>query len=163
MVLEVAVVNSYIWSEMSKSGYPGAPEEMKLKSYTKKVKGYHVAVFGDNHLPFLTSVDGHKTKVLNCGGLMRRISNEKERPCYVGLLWSDGTVTREELDCSEDKWIDEKDAPIIQDGEGMKEFLEELSSLGDAAINFADAVHRRLEAGCVNRDVYKIILGAMEK
>ena len=163
LVLEIAVVHAYIWSKTT--SYPGAPKEGHFRAVQKTALGYHLVVSGDNHQPFLTGYkrDGKFPQIYNCGGLMRRKSDEKDRPCYAGLLWTNGEVTRVELDCSEDKWIDGKDTPIIERGADMAEFLEELSSLGDAAIDFADAIRRRLDQGDSPPNVRQILLEAMEK
>lgn len=165
LVLEVAVVHDLIWT--SKTGFKDAPEDKRLKECSKRLGGYHVAVFGDNHKGFLqcqhpSAAIDYPMAVLNCGGFMRRKSDERECPCYVGLLWTDGSVTRVELDCSEDKWIDKKDAPITERGEGMVEFLEELGELSDAAINFGDAVRRRIDQGDSSQSVRQIVLEAMK-
>lgn len=163
LVLKIAVVHAYIWSKAT--GYPGAPKEGYFRSVQKAALSYDLVVSGDNHIPFSTGFkkDMEFPLLYNCGGLMRRKSDERERPCYVGLLWTDGSVTTVELDCSEDKWIDGKDVPIVERGADMTEFLEELSSLGDATISFLEVIKHTMDKNGISQSVRDIILEAMEK
>lgn len=162
--LDVAVIHSYLWTEKSRSGYPGAPKEKRLVVYAKKLKGYDAAVFGDNHKGFQSFVPSLGCRVLNCGGYMRRKSDERDYQPTVGLLRSDGTITRYKLDVSEDKFLDSGDIPqsLRDNNIGFDTFLEELSAFGDAAINFNEAVHRLLEREKVSPVVKRIVLASLE-
>ena len=94
---------------------------------------------------------------------MRRKSDERDRPCYAGLLWTDGSVTRVPLDSSEDKFLDrEEPTSIIKNGD-RAEFLEELSSLGDAAISFSEAINRTMDRKVISQSVREIILKALDE
>lgn len=164
--IDVAVVHKYIWSK--DTGYPGAPQDGYFMKVQKQLKGFDVAVFGDNHKSFQTG--GKKDPeydfpmIFNCGGFMRRKSDEREYQPTVGLLRSDGTITRCELDVSEDKFLDEGDIPqsLRDNGIGMETFIEELSALGDAAIDFSQAIHRLLEREKVSPAVKKIVLASLD-
>lgn len=155
LCLEVAVIHSYIWKKGF--SYPGANEGSMVYSYDGNLEGYTNAVFGDNHLGFMNG-----SRLINCGGFMRRKADEKERPCYVGLLHSSGKISRVELDCSEDKWLESEATVEEIIGTDFSSFLKELSQLTDAAINFSEAIHYILEREKVPDSVKRIILTALE-
>ena len=163
--LDVAVIHSYIW--VKSACYPDAPEDKRLKSYADKLKGYDTAVFGDNHKGFLHRVNCDYGEsgcaVFNCGGFFRRKIDEWDHRPSVGLLHDDRTVKRHYLDCSQDKFLDQRELPQIFKGIAAETFLEELSSLGDAAINFAEAVDRILTGREMPKEVKDLIVNILER
>lgn len=166
IALDVAVIHSYIWTQ--KTRYPGAPEEKQIKAYVKQLQGFHAAVFGDNHSGFLSRVGGHnpiwECNVINCGGFIRRKSDERNYQPTVGLLRQDGTITRYKLDVSADQFLDESEIPasLTHNSLGLETFIEELSTLGDAAIDFTDAIRRLLEQEKVSSIVKQVVLKSLE-
>lgn len=137
LIQEIAVVHEYIWQEGC--SHFGASENTHVEHYRKELKGYDVAVFGDNHLPFINE------SLINCGGFMRRKIDEISHRPSVGLIHSDNTITRHYLDVSKDQFIDPKSRMNKLDcGEGFEDFLEGLSTLGDSGLNFREAVHRKM-------------------
>src|SRR5580765_2947060 len=50
-LLNIALIHHYCWAIGHQ--YPGAPEDSHLNAFMKQLKGYDVAVFGDNHKSFL--------------------------------------------------------------------------------------------------------------
>lgn len=104
LTTQIALIHGYIWTE--KTGHKDASSNLRYGRWMKKLQGYDLAVFGDNHCPWL--IRG-KCTVLNCGTFMRRHSNEKDyKPC-IGLLYTNGVVKRHLLDTAADKWLDVKD------------------------------------------------------
>ena len=139
--LQVAVVHKFVWQKGC--GYPGAPEEAKVGQMGGVLRGYDVAVFGDNHHAFSSRLDC--CIVWNCGCLIRRKQDERKLRPAVGLLYGDGRVERHLLDTSDDKWIDPVDDGAVADGlegAGLGEFLEELQGLEADSLDFRDAVRR---------------------
>jgi hypothetical protein len=151
MILEVAVVHAYCWRP-GKS-YPGADIEKGARARSLQLSGYNLAVFGDNHIPFKAP------GIFNCGGFQRRKADEKDHRPSIGLLHTDGTVTRYYLDCSKDKLL--FDLGGICKPVDVDDFMRELSELGDAAIDFADAVRRHLADKNVRPAVKDIILRSL--
>jgi len=139
----VALVHRFVWME----GYhykPGlktvdADHPRMLK---KELKGYDVAVFGDNHRGFSWSSGG--LLVYNCGGFIRRKSDEMEYVPSVGVLYDDGSIVRTPLNTDLDKFHlqPEKAEKVEHD---MKAFLEKLEKLGEHGLNFREAVRRHAE------------------
>ena len=166
LAIEIAIVHAYVWTKTT--GYFKAPKEQRLGKYLTKLRGYDVAFFGDNHLGFYDETKNGSVKgckVFNCGGLQRRKSDERNYRPRVGLLHADGSVSSSYLNCSRDLFLDDKvtTRTIIQNNGDVRVFLDELNSLGDAAISFADAVRRAMDEGKVDGVVREEILKAMEE
>lgn len=158
MMINVAVIHAYIWT--GENSYAYAPESQKLSKWKKRLKGYDVALFGDNHLGF-TAKSGECT-VFNSGGFMRRKSDEISYRPSVGLLYSNGSVKRKYLDVSKDKFLSETlSEELSKNPHQMAEFLAELVHLGDNQINFREVVKQFLDREEVSPKVRKVILKAM--
>ncbi len=157
MVIEIALVHRYIW--VKNHCYPGAPPSNRARAYKSMLSGYDYAFFGDNHKGF--DVKLGKCSVSNCGGFIRRKSDELDYRPSVVLLLADGGTERLYFDTSEDQLVPTlaKDLPV--DEGAIKTFIQELTHLTDTAINFSDAVRKVLGEGKVNSEVRKIILQAM--
>jgi len=157
LYLDVAVVHRYIWTQNFR--HPKAPEESHLGKFKERLRGYDVAVFGDNHLSFDAKCG--KCQIINVGGFMRRRSDEVTHRPSVGLLMSDGSVERHYLDTSQDKFLEPEElVKSIEDG-GFEAFIEELSNLGDAAVDFAGCLRMALKSE-MNETTRQLILNALE-
>lgn len=156
--LHMAVVHAYVWAKGA--SYPGAPEEKRVSCYRESLKGFHVALFGDNHIPFLREFED--LTVLNHGGFMRRKIDEVDHKPAFGLLMSDGTVQRVFQDCSLDKFASRQAAKFDETGAfKLQEFLKELQTLGGSELDFVDAVKHYLETYEVSDGAKAIIRKAM--
>ena len=98
--------------------------------------------------------------IINCGGFIRRKSDEIDYVPSVGVLYSDGTVKRRRLDTSGDVFHD-----IPKDKEevpfNMKDFIAGLESLGEQGLDFRQAVENHLKGEEIDPAVKEIILTAM--
>lgn len=158
IAIDIAVIHKYVWTK--NTGYDGAPPEARLNRLTGSLRGYDVAVVGDNHSPF-RSTQG-RCLVYGCGGFLRRKSDERKHRPSVGLLRADGTITRHYLDVSRDKFLEPKDVEEVLDRIGVETFVEELLALGTAAVDFAGVVERLLERKKVPNPVKRMVQKAME-
>ncbi|MCK9570181.1 metallophosphoesterase [Candidatus Pacearchaeota archaeon] len=158
--IHVAVVHSFLW--IKDRCYIGAPIEQNLTQYQDRLRGYDVAVFGDNHQSFLAKCNN--TIVFNCGCLIPRKSNERFAKPSVGVLYADGSVKQQFLDTSEDKWIEESHSVVMamEDQQEMIKFVEGLRSVNSEWVDFKSAVIRYLEDHSVVPGVKKLILKVME-
>lgn len=156
--VRLAVIHAYCWQK--NATYPGAKEEQRVGAYKQKLLGYHTAVFGDNHKPFLnTSGD---CVVFNHGGFMRRKIDEVSHRPALGLLMEDGSVELHYQDTSKDLFIDRDEAKFEEGDEfEMTEFLKELGSLGGTELDFRDAVKHYLNTYEVSTGAQNIILKAL--
>ena len=156
--LEVALIHRYAWS--CEANPSKGDDSTDYIAYSDRLKGYNVAVWGDNHSPFEGKFR-HGCRVFNCGGLFRRRSNEKDHRPSVGLLLADGTVRRHYLDTKDDVFVEVREELPIVKNEGVREFMQELDAVDvDEDINFEDAIKLALEE--VRNDVRQEIILAME-
>lgn len=161
MLIEVAVVHKYVW--IKGQSYTDAPRDQRLRAYAPDLKGYNVALFGDNHKGFDWAM-GSGCRVVNCGGFMRRKCDEQSYKPSVGLLYADGTVSRHYLDTKEDQFVSpEKLVLAALKGAEMLDFVEELKGLGDRAIDFRQAVERALQKENADEETRRIVLEAFDK
>jgi DNA repair exonuclease SbcCD nuclease subunit len=151
--LSVAVVHQYIWNNVTNS-YPGAPEEGRISAVRKAIGAYDAAAFGDNHKGFLSY-----QKIMNCGGLMRRASDEKDYKPAVGLLYSTGLIERVFLNTDED-WFEptEQRTPNSMD---LSAFVDELGRLGADPLDFEEMLLRA--AAGESEPVQKFIQEAIDE
>lgn len=166
LLLEVAVIHSYIWT--MGTGYPGAPGGHRARNWLKCVYNFDVAVFGDNHKSFSYSPPPgsvYKTLVWNCGGFIRRRTDEKNHRPSVGLLYADGSVKRTYLDTGRDRFIDDRVEQVKSSLKGAEilDFLEELENLADKDIDFRGAIMEWLDREKVPAEVRRTVLQALEE
>lgn len=159
LFIEVAVVHAYIWTK--NTGYTGAPEEKRVKGYVKSLRGYNIAIFGDNHIPFNYKT-GLGCSIYNCGGFMRRRSDEIGYEPSVGLIMSDGTMERKYLDVSEDKFLEQEEiSQILSEGVDAEGLIQELNQLGDAKISFKEVLTQIMDREKVSDAVRSMIMKAL--
>jgi len=156
--IQLAIVHGFIWQKGT--GYPGASVEAKVGAYRERLQGYTAAAFGDNHKGFLADAGG--VAVCNCGGLMRRHTDERDYQPGVGLLHADGSITRHYLDTTEDQFIETTEAEeVVEQVLDMSAFVTGLRELGaDDALDFLLAVERFLQGNEVSDRAQEIILAA---
>jgi hypothetical protein len=155
----VALVHHYVWNK--KHSYPGAPPGSHARKLRAKLKGYRVAVFGDNHKGFLSTDE--ETTILNCGGMMRRKSDEEDYVPKAGLIWTDGSVTRVPLDTSEDILLSPKQ--LIEGREeyaGFDQFLETVKTLGNSTADFLEAIEQALDTRHASKKVRSLVTRYLE-
>lgn len=136
----VAIAHRYIWTEGHT--YVGADPRLSV-TQSSILKHYTASFFGDNHKGFLW-IRG-KCSVLNCGGFMRRKSDEKSYQPSVGLLYTDGTVKRHPILTTEDVFHRNPELDKIVPEIDMDEFISEMNRLGDVAINFPEQILRYID------------------
>lgn len=156
--INVAVLHRYCW----KPGacYVGASEKDHVSALRAKLRGFHVAVFGDNHIGHLSvSKQGTLPVILNCGGMMRRRQDEKTYRPAVGLLRAGGNVSRIYLDTSQDLFLEsqEPEPPEVCDNPELNAYLHGLEELGDRSLDFAEELRRAAQAETVTVGARKLI------
>lgn len=157
--IHVALIHKYCW--IAGKNYPGSPDESHLASIGKSLKGYRAAVFGDNHKGFLASADMGRCSVLNCGGFIRRKSDEMDYKPSVGFLYSDGTIKTEPLDTSCDVFQPVANLANVSLLD-IKDLVEGLKNLGEHGLDFRESVNQYLKSSEVHPKVKEIILTALE-
>jgi len=154
--LHLAVVHSYIWK--SGKGHPGADEEDKVGRYVKQLETYDCAVFGDNHQGFVAN----RNRILNCGTLMRRRSDEIDYQPRVGILREDGTIDLHHLD-TRDEVMDSTAGPDIETEEyDFDDLFSGLRSFDLDSIDFRDCVLRILDDVGADDQVRTAVLSSVD-
>lgn len=161
LVIEVALVHDYIWTE--KTGHPGAPPDKQLWTWRPKLKGFDVAVFGDNHrtIHHALTIEKSICQVLNCGGLQRRHADEIKHAPSVGLLLADGKIKRHFLDCTEDKFSNPDELTTVAGGD-VSGFIDELGNLADSGMDFEETVRRFVADNDLREGVKRLLLESLE-
>ena len=156
----MALVHAYIW----KTGhtFPGAPQENHIEEWRKKLGGFAVALFGDNHRGFL---DRSKRPIIcNSGGFMRRKSDEREyQPCFFSI-YEGGHVDRLPL-LGDNEIYNEIAQPYeaaVNDGaQSLQEFIAELDNLTDTRLDFVEAVNRYIRKNGLEPEAAAILKEAL--
>lgn len=134
----LAVVHQYV--HKPDASYPGAKdldridvvEELRLTAYT-------AAAFGDNHIGFTS----RNSTIMNCGGLMRRASDEGGRRPMVGILFDSGHIEPYYLDTSADVFEPVAKAPVTAGAnEDFEGFLKRLADLQSDPLDFHEQLTR---------------------
>jgi len=157
----VAICHQYFWTDQH--CYQGAPRENEAGRFAQKVKGYQAVAFGDNHKGFLTSVSG--VPVINCGGFMRRKSDEEEYQPQVGLLCENGQILIHKLRTSNEKFLtdeeDEEGLRKVLRANDMGDFLTGLTELQQKTFDFSQALEFAMREKMVSVEVRAMILEAL--
>lgn len=162
--LEIALVHDYIWRVGS--GYNGAPEEKKVNAHLSRVRGYDIALFGDNHMTVNYNLSRDAPQfpaIFNPGGFAIRKSDEKLHKPMAGIIYSDGTIEPHYLDISQDRYLDLTQLVIaLTNTIGMNSFVEELLELADHSLDFAEHLYKLLEREKVPESVKSLIFKALD-
>lgn len=160
-LVPVLIGHQYVWSDGC-GGFPGAPEAGKLENLMPILGQYRAAIFGDNHQGFLQRLRGKLQGqeapadciIFNCGGFLRRRSDERNRNAAVGVLqvslpFSEASRCRVivvGLPNDREKWVDRPVAePVVASREAMDAFLGDLGGLcvGRSGMEFVELLRRR--------------------
>lgn len=158
--IDLAVVHAFIYDTPERA-YPGAPPEARASVARAALAGFSAAVYGDNHRGFIDYRKG--LSIINCGGFMRRKSDERDYRPGVGLLLGDGTIKRHYLDTSAEAFIvateaEERVGKMLD----MSAFVDGLESLGgDDVLNFEAALRRFLETNGTEQNVARRALATI--
>lgn len=157
--LHVLLVHEYLW--VPGHNYTGAPEESRLDKTALKFDGFDVVVVGDNHLGFERKL-ASGTRVINCGTLLRRKSSEVHYRPHVGMIHSDGSVSRHPLDIEDDVITETVPDEVEEADEELSEFVAALSGAAES-LDFREALVRHCRDNKVNKSIRELILEALEK
>jgi DNA repair exonuclease SbcCD nuclease subunit len=159
--VRIAVAHRMIWTKST--GYEGAPDDKHLSRYKEFLRGYDVAIFGDNHKPFVHRkwLSPYPT-VVNCGGFFRRTVDQIDYVPHVYLIREDSSVEAVPLDVSQDVLIDSRKFMEREvAGRPMAEFLATLTGMKDTTISYEEAVARYMDANNVPAKVRRMVVAAL--
>lgn len=156
---KVALIHKYIHT--TGHSYPGAPEESKVVGYRDALAGYDVAFFGDNHKGFKSQLGG--CCVVNCGGLIRRKSDEYDyKPCCA-ILYADGEVSRRHVLTDDERFERTENEDIeLEDAAGLAAFIDDLKVLQARSFDFREEVRTYLRSNPISQRAADILLAALD-
>lgn len=157
--VNILLAHEYTW--MAGCSYKDAPEESNILSKKGKLRGYDIAVFGDNHIGF--RLEKKNITIFNCGSIMRRNADQKDYRPMVGLLTEDGEVLPRYLDTSEDKFMDISSDGFKTSQFNSQAFLEELEKLGATSLDFTESIRQYMDTNKTPKDVRNIIDKILER
>lgn len=162
LLLDVAVVHSFIWSKKTADRW--ARDDQGLDTYRQMLVGYDAAVFGDNHKPFYARAkEGRPCHVLNCGSLMRRTVDQRDYNPAAWLLHQDGSFTKQLLDCNADKLTDTGGDLAYQPDEALQEALAAASGLAGRQVDFEAELRRAADRTEVSPAARQLLLSFVER
>lgn len=159
--LHIAVVHAYIWKEGC--SYTGAEKKTRVKSWLKKLNGYDIGAFGDNHKGFVLPND-KMTTIVNCGGMQRLTVDQIDYRPFATLVYDNGAVKKHYLDTSLDTFSElGKEIRNLEDKLklDLSGFIEKLAETMDNGVNFERAVTRYVEKNELKSGVKGMILKAL--
>ena len=157
--LNLCVAHQYVWKEGC--GHALASNEQRASKLKAQLKGYDVALFGDNHKNFVEKV-GDCT-VFNHGCFIPRKSDERNYKPRIGILMSDGSLTFEAQDTSKDLWAPIAEAKKKESDGNMQRIISELQDLGATGLDFKEAVKRYTTSKNIAKPVQDIINQLLEQ
>lgn len=137
--INIGIVHAYIWSTRQ-NAYAGALPSTKAAKWANKLRGFDAVCFGDNHKGFTSKFNG--TWIVNCGGFMRRKSDEtRYRPRCVVLHVSQGRlkVAEQFLDVSGDQFV-ESDVVEAVDSFASAELIAALADITSGKRDILEAI-----------------------
>ncbi len=156
--IKIAVIHKFIWGR-SDTGYKGVLEIEHISNYTKALKDYDVAVFGDNHKGFI-----HRNSsclIFNCGTMMRRTIKEFNYQPRLGLLYDNGFVEIVYLDTSDDKFIyNTNETESTDDSAQFDDFISTLESMERDPLNFESVIRRYIKT--CKKEAAEVIMDVLE-
>lgn len=157
--IQIAVIHQYVWKEGC--GHTLASDAQRASKLKAQLKGYDVALFGDNHKNFVEKV-GDCT-VFNHGCFIPRKSDERNYKPRIGILMSDGSLTFEAQDTSKDLWAPIAEAKKKESDGNMQRIISELQDLGATGLDFKEAVKRYSASKNIAKPVQDIINQLLEQ
>jgi hypothetical protein len=158
LAINVALIHDFIWTK--DTGHPTASNTKRWASWVQKLKGWDMAVFGDNHKGFLIQQD-KTVSVLNCGTFIRRYQDERDYRPSVGVLFASGVMGRHFLDNKSDNFLnlDKQVLETLNRLDADTEALcQELTKLHSARLSYERAVRHWIDKQQIEEPVKKIML-----
>ena len=138
---KLALVHKFIWKDTN-SSYQGVSTEEHVMEMVKKLNGFQLGIFGDNHYPFEQGDALYGKGVFNCGCLIPRRRQESDYPCRIGLLNDSGKITSHPLHSVKSaKWkgpgeIQEE----FEDEDTVEQMIDKLEEEGEESPDFRPLV-----------------------
>lgn len=155
----IAIVHAYVFTNSGNS-YPDAPVEQKANRVRRKLKGFDLAIFGDNHKGFISysNSNPNEPKIVNNGSFMRTRSDQEDYVCKASVVYSDGSVDWIPLECEE---VFNKVESRTKETHDFSELINGLSGLSEVSSDFKLELQRELNRRECSPKVRKIVWQAV--
>lgn len=152
--ISVALCHRYVWT--TGHSHPAADASDKASNLRGILNGFDVAFFGDNHSSF--SALAGKTKIVNCGGFMRRKSDEADYLPRAHLLYRDGSTVPIAIDTSGEA-IYKRTSEIKSTLGEIGDFLQEMEKLRGDPLDFNETLSRYIQSNRsrLSTEAYQIL------
>lgn len=161
----IAVIHDYCWLDEN-STYDTKMQNTKVPAWRKKLTGYDVACFGDNHSPhwkMFQLSNGKHQSIVNPGTFFRRRIDEIDHRPMAMLIYSDCSIEPYYFDCTEDKFIDPaKELGVFAEVANFDELVSELQSMVDRGLDFVESLKQFMNRMKLTKEVRTILLKAIE-
>lgn len=156
---KLAVIHHYI-HDGGGTCHPGASPDDHVDAFADRLEGFDVALFGDNHCPFVAK--SGECLVVNNGGMMLTKSDDRKGSPGYSLLYSDGTVERCIFDTSEDRWVEDSIAAETANASEIGHALiESLVNLSSATIDYREGIKQAIRTLSPSAGVQRVLLDAI--
>ena len=164
--VRLAVAHNYCWyNDFKFTGAEEDYEEHEALALVNELRGFDVALFGDNHKSFTHNPEQKETPIIcNPGSLMLRNINQKKTKATFGLLYSDGSVVIKKFPTKDDKWTSmEEEITLVEEALKIaKPFIRELYALGEDVYDFRTAVEKYCKKNVVDKTVASLLSEILE-
>lgn len=154
--LTIYMAHQYIYAGRD-TCYGEVDKSCHISNSKDFLKDVDVAVFGDNHIPFISKIG--KTKVVNCGTMIRRKVDERSYETGFVVLYDDFSLEKIPFDTSKDQFS--KITITKQDEEKHEklaaELLDELRASGNESVDFQQELERYMESKSFSKKSKKIM------
>lgn len=153
----IALAHQYIWKGQFK--YQTADGEAHISKLKTALKGYDFAFFGDNHKGFDAKLG--KTKVHNCGGLIRRNKDEIDRKSRIILLTENNKTKTHYLDTSDDIYFGVTDNK--KETLNLDDAFAEMEKIENTKLDFVSTLKEYTAKNNVKKPTMNIINEILEE
>lgn len=162
-VIDLAVVHRYVW--VDGKSYPGADMSKNALRLTG-LNGYDAAVFGDNHIGFVSSTP-MGVNVINCGTFFRRRSDDLQYRPTLGLLMSDGSIGLHYMDTSDDRVLVDYTTSGgggggNNHGIGVMSFIDDVRAVSSDSVDFRQTVMDTLDSISASGGVRSMVMRSVD-
>lgn len=159
----LSVAHHYVWNKGN--GHPGAKEHDKAGRLRKRLEGFDVALFGDNHKQFFyPSTWSDYPTVVNMGSLMARTIDQQDHVPQVALMFLDGHVEQCTLTVPKPEWATTED--ILHHAKFNFDAAALLQDLGrglDTKLDFIKAINAFIHDNKVGKRTTEVLRSSMEE
>lgn len=157
--IRIALVHHYCYNSDATS-HPGATTSAHVDVLRKKLEGFDVAVFGDNHIPFIDT--GGYPIIVNHGTAIHRTAAERDLPVGPVVLYDNLEVKRARFRFAGAEWREIEKIEDVDYSAIEKRIARSMRKGIRHTITFEDAVERALDNTGASDAVRALVMEALD-